>query len=71
MNNAAEHGWWVMGWGWIISLIVLLILIWIIVSVTRQYTKTPRKSSLDVLKDRYARGELSKAEFEEKKQDLL
>lgn len=62
-----------MGWGWIIGLFILVAAIIIIVNVARQnnrsnqeYNKTP----LDILKERYARGEINKAEFEERKKDL-
>ncbi len=34
-------------------------------------TRREQESSLELLKKRYARGEISKEEFEEKKKDLL
>lgn len=62
-----------MGYGWVIGLIVLVLLIWLVVKVVSQNHKLNKpaiKTPLDVLKDRYAKGEISKVEFEEKKSDL-
>jgi len=62
-----------MGWGWIIGLIVLVIIIWIIVRALSR-KKTPKlpnnRSPLDILKERYARGEIGKEEFEEKRKSI-
>jgi putative membrane protein len=33
--------------------------------------QTPEKSPVDILKGRYARGEIDKREFDERKQDLI
>lgn len=59
-----------MGWGWIVFLFILTAVIWLVVRVSNQNTRQnspDNKSALDVLKDRYARGEIGKEEFEEKK----
>jgi putative membrane protein len=72
MMDGFGHGWG-MGWGWIIGVIVLVVVIWIFIRAMYQTgsRKEPeRKSPLDVLKDRYARGDISREEFEEKKRDL-
>jgi len=60
--------------GWIIGLIILFVIIGLVVKVMNQKNKLSRpvtKSPLDVLKDRYAKGEISKVEFEEKRSDIL
>ena len=62
-----------MGWGWIIGLIFLVILIWIIIRITSRgqpSNQTINRSALDILNERYARGEMDKDEFEEKKRNL-
>ncbi len=68
-----EHGFgthgWGMGFGWLIGLIILVIIIWLVVKVVNQNNtsnQSHNKSALDILKERYARGEISKEEFEEK-----
>jgi putative membrane protein len=64
---------WGMGLAWILGLFVLVALIWLIVKSASQNSNTDRiqKSALDILKERYAKGEISKEEFEEKKKDIL
>ena len=79
MGGFGGHGWgmgWGMGFGWIIGLLILAAIIWIIVKSVNQngnaHTHTPiSKSAIDILKERYARGEIDKQEFDDKKKDLV
>jgi putative membrane protein len=69
------------GWGWFMPILMILfwgLIIWGIVALVRGVvspggTESSRQadSALEVLKRRYARGEISKEEFEEKKKDLV
>ena len=62
-----------MGFGWIIGLLVIAAIIWLAVRATSQNTiENPKenKSALDILKERYARGEIDKEELEARKKDL-
>jgi putative membrane protein len=64
---------WGMGIGWILGLIVLIAIVWLILRMGKSNSEAsvPKgKSALEILNDRYARGEIDKNEFEEKKQDL-
>ncbi len=65
-----------MGFGMIGMMLLFVLIIVVIVAMVR-WTSGSRpqspphsKSALDVLEERYARGEIDKQEFEEKKHDL-
>lgn len=63
-----------MGFGWIIGLLVLAAIIWLVVRTTNPNTheNTNRyKMALEPLKERYARGEINKSEFQEQKENLM
>lgn len=77
MHGFNGHGWgmdWGMGWWWIIGIIVIIVVIWMVVktmSRTKDTNNLPgSKSALEILKERYARGEIDKHEFEERKKVL-
>jgi putative membrane protein len=80
MDGYGTHGWGMgMGWWWIIVVVIMIVIIWFVVKAVNQNkgpqlppgNSPPDKSPLDILKERYARGEIDKAEFEERKRDLM
>ena len=65
--------WWLFGgvwlfvfWGALIALIV-----WVISRLTRRNDTTLKHTPLAITKERYAKGEINKEEFEQIKRDLL
>ena len=73
MHGFGTYGWG-MGFGWLIGLVILVLIIWLIVKVGNQNitaNQSHDKSALDILKERYARGEIDKVEFEERKKDIM
>ena len=72
MDGYGMNGWG-MGWWWIIGIIIIAFIVWVVVKTmnnNRSNISAPGKSALDILKERYARGEINKEEFEEKKNNL-
>ncbi len=81
MGPGMMGGGWGMGWFggifmmifWILILVGLVFLIkWLVQSTSRTKLEAGGSAgrALDILKERYARGEIDKAEFETKKADL-
>jgi len=60
-----------MGLGWILILVAIAVVIWLFVrGPLSGGVPTGQRSALDILKERYARGEIGRDEFEQKKRDL-
>lgn len=71
--NMMGYGGW--GFGFFFMLLFWILIIVGLVALVRYLTnqgenKEKNNKALDVLKERYARGEISKKEFEQKKKDL-
>ena len=63
-----------MGFMWIILIVIIVAAVVLAkgyLSPAKKEGESPVESALDVLKKRYARGEISKQEFEERKRDLV
>jgi putative membrane protein len=76
---------WMMNWGhgmgwfwpiimmafWIAVIVGIIFLIrWISLLTDKRHATKPGDSAIEILKRRYAKGEINKEEFEEKKKDL-
>ncbi len=74
MMNGMNNAWgFEMGFGWIIALIVLIVFIVLIAESGRRRKNARNQkfnSPLDILKTRYAKGEISQNEFEEKRKQI-
>jgi putative membrane protein len=69
MMHDLQRGWHI-GWEWIIGLIILVLVVLLLVKMFRKDSSESSPDALELLKKRYARGEISKKEYENVKDDL-
>lgn len=76
-NDWSSFGWWGMGFGMVFMLLFWgLIILGITVLIRWLLTQSPPnrqsrdKTPLEILQERYARGEIEREEYEQKKRDL-
>ncbi|MFZ5660257.1 MAG: SHOCT domain-containing protein [Pseudomonadota bacterium] len=71
---------WGMGWGmgpmgWLLMLLswvaVIGLAIWLVAFLSRRPSRSTPPSALEILKRRYAEGEIDKEEYEQKRKDLM
>jgi putative membrane protein len=71
--------WWYGNWWWGVGMVIMMIVFWggiiaLIVWAVKRFSGgigSNRRDPLDIAKERYARGEITKDQFEEIKKDLL
>ncbi len=63
-----------MGFGWLIWIIIIGVIVWAVTQFTKQGTGVNRSSGgqspEDILKKRYAQGEITREEYTKMKRDL-
>lgn len=61
--------------GWVLMIAFWVFVIWGVIAfvqwLANQGSETKGNAAMDILKERYAKGEITKAEFESKKKDLI
>jgi putative membrane protein len=68
MNNLC----WGMGWGmWFIPLLIILLIYFLVKNNSQTKDEQGSESPMEILKKRYAKGEITKEQFEEMKKDIL
>ena len=65
-----------MWFGWIFWIIIVVAVVWAVIQFSSRNQQNPPgnkpvESPMDILKKRYARGEITKDEFERMKKDLM
>jgi len=76
-HEMSDCGWGIMGFGWFFMILFWALVILGIIAIVKWLMGTsgtsgipPSKTARQILEERYARGEIDREEFEQKKRDL-
>lgn len=69
-GHMSDYGWGSMGFGMLLFWGLLFAAVVMLVKCSKSAKQNQDQSALDILKERYARGEIERDEFEQKKRDL-
>lgn len=72
MWDFGTGGWWAFGGVSMILLWVglIILLVWVVMKIVKGSSNESKGDALDIARERYAKGEISKEEFEQIKKDL-
>ena len=63
-------GWWIVVWMVVFWGALIALIVWGIKRLTERGDSSQKRNPLDVVKERYAKGEITREEFEQLKKDL-
>jgi len=63
-------GWWMVAWMVVFWGGLIALVVWGIKKLTERGESIPKRNSLDIARERYAKGQISREEFEQLKKDL-
>ena len=59
------------GFMWLFWIFLIIVIIWLVMTMSgRKELSTKQNSALDILKERYAKGEIDQQEFVQKRKEL-
>jgi putative membrane protein len=70
-TKKTKRGAWTIGWGWMLVVPAMAFLSWATKKGIKDALEEEHPAPLTILKERYAKGEIDRNEYEEKLRDLL